>query len=172
MNNPIERAVAPQKAASVAMAVRAVRSNLDRFTSALLEKNLTEVAPFPHSGMSKAEYKQARARYELARRVMITHADGNKINSPLWADAVNADAIESILEDTARIAGEQFDAYVAKLTLKVGACDAANVTGDLWVRSLLTVRKGDKVERWSTQQILNVSSLGTLFNQWPTRLLK
>ena len=62
--------------------------------------------------------------------------------------------------------------YVAKLTEKVGACDAAAVTGELWQESLLVVRKGETVERWKTQQILNFSVYGKAFNQWPTRKVK
>jgi hypothetical protein len=34
------------------------------------------------------------------------------------------------------------------------------------------VTKGGTVERWKTQQIVNVSRLGKLFNQWPTRQLQ
>lgn len=30
----------------------------------------------------------------------------------------------------------------------------------------------EEIERWKTRQILNVSKLGKVFNQFPTRLLK
>lgn len=65
-----------------------------------------------------------------------------------------------------------FEAYVAKLTKKVGECDAVEYTGALWNRSQLKVRKGDVTEVWMTRVIVNVSSLGKLFNQWPTRKVR
>lgn len=67
----------------------------------------------------------------------------------------------------------QYDGFIAKLVGKIGACDSAEIDGShVWGYSVLTVRKGDQIERWKTQQILNVSVLGKVFNQWPSRLTK
>jgi hypothetical protein len=67
-----------------------------------------------------------------------------------------------------------FDGYVNKLSTKIGeGVVSAEITGRLWDYSTLTVTKNDgSVERWRTQQIINVSCLGKLFNQWPTRRSK
>lgn len=67
----------------------------------------------------------------------------------------------------------QYDAFICKLVAKIGDCDSAELTGShVWAHSILTVRKGDVVENWKTQQIWNVSKLGLEFPQWPTRLMK
>ena len=43
----------------------------------------------------------------------------------------------------------------------------------MWGYSVLTVTKEDgSVERWKTQQIMNISVLGLLFAQWPSRKMK
>jgi hypothetical protein len=171
--SPIAAAVAPQKARSVEMSVAFVRGQLERFTASLLGKNLTEVAPFPRGGfMSRKDYKQAESRYYAARRLMVTEAQGNRVHSPVIAVAVNELSVATMLEQAAEMAGGQFDSYVAKLEGKVGACDAATVEGYVWNGSVLTVTKGATVERWSTKQIINTSSLGNPYNQWPTRLIK
>ena len=170
--SPIAQTIAPMKEESVARSVAYVRSQLVKFTDSLIGENLTIAAPFPNARMSKAEYRTAKTRYEMARSLLITRREGVYVDSPVYADAVNTAAIERTLEMVAESAGASFDAYVAKLEKKVGAHDSATVVGALWNCSVLTVTKGDKVENWKTQQIINCSSLGTLFNQWPTRLMK
>lgn len=173
MQNPIAAAVAPQKDASVQRSVEFMAARFEKFTAALLGKNLTEVAPYPNaSKMDKAAYQAAVARYNAARRLMVLDRQGNRMDSPVIAVAVNSEAIARELAQVAEMAGAQFDSYVAKLTKKVGECDDAQVKGYVWNGSVLTVTKGDRVEQWSTKQIVNTSSLGNLFNQWPTRLLK
>ena len=83
------------------------------------------------------------------------------------------EAINRVVAQAREAAGASFDAYVIKMVTKIGGVDSASVAGyHLWNGSVLTVTKGDVVERWHTQQIVNCSSLGTLFNQWPTRLMK
>jgi hypothetical protein len=75
-----------------------------------------------------------------------------------------------------QITNHDFDAYAAKLAGKIGLpITSAELTGQLWNYSFLQVEveeggeKGSQV--WKTQMILNVSYLGKLFNQWPTRLV-
>jgi hypothetical protein len=65
-----------------------------------------------------------------------------------------------------------FDSYVAKLEVKVGAALEASVCerGNLWEHSTLRVTKPDgSIEFWRTQRILNFSSNGLPYHQWPTR---
>lgn len=77
----------------------------------------------------------------------------------------------------ARVAAQasaQFDAYVEKLSAKVGdSPGVAAATLDsvaIWNHSHLTVTRVDgSVDVWRTQAIFNVSCLGKVFNQWPTR---
>ncbi|MNE44768.1 hypothetical protein D3C80_1390130 [compost metagenome] len=71
-------------------------------------------------------------------------------------------------------ASAQYDAFIAKLEAKIGEVTAAILSGEhVWGHSILTVTKADgTTEKWKTQMIVNVSVLGNLFNQWPTRKVK
>ena len=71
-------------------------------------------------------------------------------------------------------ASAQYDSFIAKLEAKIGEVTSATLTGEhVWGHSILTVIKMDgSVERWKTQMIVNVSVLGKLFNQWPSRKVK
>jgi hypothetical protein len=68
----------------------------------------------------------------------------------------------------------QYTAFIQKLEGKVGAHTAAALDGShVWGFSILTVTKADgTVEKWKTEQIINVSVLGKVFNQWPSRKVK
>lgn len=60
---------------------------------------------------------------------------------------------------------------MAKLIGKIGPVTSATIKGNhVWGHSVLTITNPDAVvEHWKTRQIVNVSKLGKLFNQWPTR---
>ena len=80
---------------------------------------------------------------------------------------------ERFVQSAMEMAAAQYDAFVDQAGGKIGKCDAASLAGShVWGHSILTVAKGETVERWKTQQIVNQSVLGTVFNQWPTRKLK
>jgi hypothetical protein len=74
------------------------------------------------------------------------------------------------------ITEHDFTSYASKLAGKIAKpITEATVEGQLWSHSFLRVsfkEDGVKCEQvWKTQMILNVSCLGKLFNQWPTRLV-
>lgn len=171
--NPIYAAIAPQRDAAIARSVEFTRMRLDRF-----------IAEFPVGGDFKAllprddSFRNGRAFHQtqMARRNLALRV--LKIEFGHWPEYTqtvrgrNEAGIERILEEAELEAAASFDAYVAKLTEKVGECDAAVVEGPLWFESILTVNKGGAIQRWKTQQILNFSVYGKAFNQWPTRRLK
>jgi hypothetical protein len=67
-----------------------------------------------------------------------------------------------------------YELWVAKLTGKVGEVVSAEleISANVWGYSILKVTKPDgSIQRWKTQMIVNCSSLGKAFNQWPTRLI-
>jgi len=66
---------------------------------------------------------------------------------------------------------EEFNGYLAKLALKNTGriIEVLSLTGVLWNGSTLTLRVDDSLVAWETKCILNISCLGTVFNQWPTR---
>jgi hypothetical protein len=80
-----------------------------------------------------------------------------------WTDQDQATATEA--------AKFQILKYVVKLSQKIGKeISSADLSGDLWTNSTLTVEceDGDK-QVWNTRHITNYSCYGTPFSQFPTR---
>lgn len=172
----VAAAVAPLKATAMDHAEQESRDYVASVVARFVGKDLNVVAPRPDNKMSRTQYRQAQSR-----RGMITSILKTEYKS--LSGAYTPNAPEMLVRDEAKearyikddrdAAGVSFDAYVMKLEGKVGqGVTAASVDGRLWTGSVLTVQKGDVTERWHTQQIINRSVLGTLFNQWPTRLMK
>lgn len=176
MNNTsaIFQAINPMRAAAITRAVERAENMIDTIKAQLTDAgmNLDMVAPMPNSKMSREEYKQTMARYQFVNNITERPAT-RRISEERIALGFNQEGIDRFIEAIKIDAASEFDAYVAKLEAKVGDCVAATVDGNLWNESILTVTKADDaVERWKTQMIINVSSLGKLFNQFPTRKLK
>ena len=176
MNNTsaIFQAINPMRAAAITRAVERAENMIDIIKTQLTDAgmNLDMVAPMPNSKMSREEYKQTMARYQFVNTITDRPAT-RRISEERIALGFNQEGIDRFIEAIKIDAAADFDAYVAKLEAKVGDCVAATVDGNLWNESILTVTKADgAVERWKTQMIINVSSLGKLFNQFPTRKLK
>lgn len=175
MTNPIATAIAPQREAAVNYAADYTREQLMKFSEQFpVGSDLNVTAPDGNSWKDgKVAYRTKRARRALARRIVnIAEKFCRCPGDAEIVTGVDLVGIERLVEESKVEAAVSFDAYVAKLTAKVGDCDAATVQGVLWSRSVLTVTKGATVERWNTQQIVNFSVYGKAFNQWPTRLQK
>lgn len=186
MTNPIQVAVAPLKDKAQDYAEKKAAE----FYGAVVRRvsdaqwDLYKVAPRPRHNMSRVDYKMAAARYQIYSSFFdfdekTTEAANVAAGLSRWyRDAfrfvtIKPEARERFIKEERANAGFSFDKYVAKLIKKVGDVDEAAIdSGAVWHGSTLTVRKGDKVEQWYTQQIINVSVLGKVFNQWPTRKLK
>jgi hypothetical protein len=84
---------------------------------------------------------------------------------------LSEERIEKEVAKVRRDAAFEFEAYVAKLNAKIGAkVEKAVLEGSPWNGSYLTVYiDGQDTQVWNTKVIVNVSKLGKLFNQWPTR---
>jgi hypothetical protein len=82
--------------------------------------------------------------------------------------------VERFITRAKEDAAAQYDSYVQKLIGKIGEVTAASLDGDhVWGFSYLTVTlPNGKKEVWKTQMIVNISKLGKLFNQFPTRKMK
>lgn len=176
--NPIETAVAPLRTDAIA---RAEKDATDLVTKMLAELaaadwNLDTVAPRPRTDIRREDYKRMMRNRERYATITVTDLRGkfsSRMGDPSF---VKADASRSaaFIERCKFAAGIQYDAFVTKLTGKVGEVLTAELAGNhIWGRSTLTVTKANgTTERWLTQQIVNVSVLGLLFNQWPTRKVK
>jgi len=193
----IASALLPHKTASQDRAVERAREFHAQLEAELAQAgwDLDVVAPrMPSYGplfKGKIAYKAAKARHDLFVHLFARDVEASKAvydaNFKAWqADnsvkrifggegavsilKLDAARRDRFLADIREQAAQSFDAYVAKLEGKVGEHVAAEYTGNLWSMSTIVVTKaGGDVERWNTQQILNVSVLGKLFNQWPTR---
>jgi hypothetical protein len=171
--NAVETAVFPLKAKAVEAAeqraLEKIASVMDDLSANGWDLNVC--APRPHGMMSRAAYKQAAAKVTLyasltsATATSLRHGQPDiRVRNPLG---------EANLVAMFRMsAAASFDAYVAKLNLKIGECASATLRplAGVWGYSELDVVTVNGVaQTWRTQMILNCSVLGTLFNQWPTR---
>lgn len=169
-------AIAPLKDAAVEYAGQLAQREADR-ALAMLEAagwDLEVAAPYPNSGIGRIAYRTAiEKRAVLSRLSVSTNPRGCRMPHEPDMRARSEAGVAGYVAEERAAAGASFDAYVHKMVSKIGGVDAAEVSGGhLWQGSILTVRKGETVERWHTQQIVNCSCLGKLFNQWPTRLMK
>lgn len=175
MNTAVANAVEPLRANAVARAEIFAQSIIDRTLAELAANDwdANKIAAYPSSHMSPADYQKAKSKYALVRSLTMYVKSSRRHTEP---DArLRSPENEARFIDIARkSAAFEFDAYVAKLSHKVGDTVQASIDGrTLWDGSTLSVVKADgTVERWLTNQILNVSKLGKVFNQWPTRKAK
>lgn len=174
--NPIEAAVAPMKAEAVARQVAMAEEMLNKAYKILEENgfNMDVTAPLPKTTIGRGPYKEAMARRDYFRSITTynKNAPSRRKGEPELRFPCE-EAKARVLKMAEEMAASSYDAYVAKLCGKVGECLTAEVDGKLWNYSYLTVTKADgSKEMWKTQMIVNVSSLGKLFNQWPTRKMK
>ena len=173
--NKIEQAVAPLKNDAVKRAEEQGRAmiahHLENLEKAGWDLNIA--APRPHTKMDRQTYKQMLALHETVRMLTKSKETGSRrIGDPDFR-VRNPEAEDRMINQIKHDAGFQYDMFVAKLIKKIGDVDEASLSGNyVWGYSLLTVKKGDQTENWRTQQIINVSVLGKVFNQWPTRKVK
>ena len=135
---------------------------------------------YPSGSMGRERYFLQKFRYDLCQ--LYTENAGNGFRGMHDPDIRNprTDNATKIDRRAAKAAKDSLAGFVVKMTGKV---DALRVeTGvksisyqgglDPWGHSHITVEltNGDR-QLWRTQMIVNVSCLGKLFNQWPTRLV-
>jgi hypothetical protein len=175
--NPIEAAVMPLKEAAVDRAEQEAKKLIATVLKRLEEAgwDIAKVAPraSPQVHGYGNAYHQAASLHTLyssvtasaVRRVFPTDPDIRK---------ASPEAEARFIKGARHDAAVAYVGFVAKLVMKIGTVDSASLVGShVWGYSVLTVAKADgSVERWKTQQIVNVSKLGKLFNQWPSRKVK
>lgn len=170
----IAPAVAPLKNAAIDHAVEFAHKRI-AFVVEQLEAagwDLRKAAPYPQGTMSRNQYRAAAARLALFSRLITHTKPSHRCGEPVIV-VYSPEGAERFIAQARADAALEFDAYVSKLEGKVGEVTSAEIDGRwLWQGSILTVTKATGTERWKTTQIVNCSGLGTLYNQWPTRLLK
>lgn len=180
MNTIIAAAVEPIRTLAVAEAKKQAEETIERLAKKMAENfwNLDAVAPRPNSlkdGRREYQTKKAvRAAYENIFTIVPRSSFTYEPHRPVLLQRDSARE-ERFIKTCMEAANAQFDSYVAKLTAKVGEVVEAELTAGrhVWGFSVLSVKKPDgSREDWKTQQIMNVSVYGKLFNQWPTRKVK
>lgn len=133
-----------------------------------------KVAPYPKNTLSRPAYIQAQNKYRMVRKLTrwVNHSEASIPSNPEIV-APHAPALEEFAQEAREDASAQYSAFIAKLEAKVGAHTSATLQGNhVWSHSILTVETPQGQQTWKTQQIINVSKLGKVFNQWPTRQVK
>lgn len=175
---PVGKAVHPLKVE----AVRSARERMEHYIEQCKEKleaadwNVNAVAPYPPSSMNRFAYQAALREYQFYAHITKWQDDSQRGRldraAPRYVE-MNPVGCASEINWAERNAAFQYDEFICKLVVKVGECDSAELDGShVWSESILTVRKGEALERWKTHQIWNVSKLGKDFPQWPTRMMK
>lgn len=176
MTQSIKEAVLPLKQAAEDRARAAITSLIDTTLANFAEagNDLNVFAPYPNSGIGRKEYMIRLQRRKFVESITSAVKPSYRKNEP-HIRVPSTEGCERAINDTIEAATAAYDAYVSKLESKIGAVVDANLYTaiDVWYDSRLQVVKPDGgKETWSTKCILNTSSLGKVFNQWPTRLLK
>jgi len=178
MTNPIVEAVSPLKNSAMDRAEQHANSLINRVKKELEIGgwDLNAVAPYPRAwGASKKSYAEARSRNAMFWALVVPAGEqASRITGKPYIVKLSDTKIQKFVDSARKDAAEQYDSFVAKLVSKIGEVEKASLIGDhVWSHSILVVSKRDgSVERWKTQMIINVSKLGNLFNQWPTRKVK
>lgn len=175
--HPVAKAVEPLRQEAKDRARKDTQELIDRYAAMLAEAggDANKAAPYPRN-LPRYQHEIAHARYSLLRSLVIPAPGHRPTYRPSEPEPsiMCPDKAARLIEQQVRAADAAYTAFVFKLVGKVGACESATISGShVWGHSILTVTKdGGVIERWKTQQIVNVSKLGLHFNQWPTRLIK
>lgn len=175
---PIAQAVEPLRQAAIDKSAVFASKLIDQMMARLEAHgwNIKAAYPRPTGTMDKFSYRLAQVQLQIAERLTTLdktkHPFGTmRMGEPHYV-VPNQLGAEKFIEEARADASAQYDLFIAKLEQKVGEHSAARLDGDhVWGFSILSVTTPNGVQRWKTQQIVNTSSLGKVFNQWPTRLL-
>lgn len=172
-------AIEPQRAAAIQKAEKAANELIDRRLKVLADHDwdVNAAAPRPKGTESRATYKQMMAAHNALLSFTADDERRNPRSRSFRAPNYRVrsqKAVDRFLEMTRQSTNDQYDSFIGKMVEKIGPVASAELSGShVWGYSFLKVTKEDgSTEVWKTQQITNVSSLGTIFNQWPTRRLK
>ncbi len=156
--------------------VSAFQARLEALRQALLTKPLSEIAPCPHdqwlvnrSPVSKKDLAAMNREYAWTRSVCDVRYADILGQAHVKQAAFDGEKVRAIRE-----ADLSIDGYIAKLARKIGErVKGVSYLGELWSGSTVIVSLETGAEqRWETRTILNISCLGNVFNQWPTKRIK
>ena len=173
-NTAIADATHPMKIAAMEKTRKEAEEYLEKI-KAILEENdfdpykvvpkpfKTPDTPFNISYFAEKEADAKRYPY-----MFMVDRNGSKYG---WSENKAQKYIANCVNGTA----DHYNEYVSKMNNKIKNPVSAKFSwvSDVWGSSMLEVTLPDgTTEYWKTQIIVNVSKLGNLFNQWPTRRIK
>lgn len=174
MNEILNRALAGVREQYVTRARQLGASQLANVVQTLTAAgwDFEKCYPYPSGRDSRKQYRLAISRRSFASKFV--HRPRYISRSPKSPDPVELrpDALMISEREFVGQANACVDSYISKLEMKIEApIKAAWVFGaDIWAGSTLRAELQDGSQQvWTTRCILNVSCLGKLFNQWPTR---
>ena len=138
--------------------------------------DLLAAYPRANGKMSRMGYQMASAAHAFAQSVTKEVGPSTRRHGDPIPVVPCYDKLTRVVAAERESAGLQFDAYVVKLASKTGPVVNAKVVtagAGVWESSVLVVERPDGTSAaFITKRITNVSKLGKLFHQWPTRLRK
>jgi len=160
-----------------------VRAQVDEIAAKLAQNNLdlNKVAPYPASYgptykgrnayIAAMELNQFAWRFFEGTDKYAMQRSGS--DQPYFV-AARKDWDKTLDKMADEATAKYFDGYIIKLANKIGKpVVSAELVGSLWTNCTLNVICEDfEPQFWHTQCIFNVSCLGRVFNQWPTRRKK
>lgn len=174
--HPVALAVEPSREEAVERTKQFAKSQVEAMTEELakVENDLEKCAPYPTTRKHGYgwQYDRALSKHRMFSSIVKHRKSCGRPHEPCFVD-VSPERVEQFIQHAAERAALDYDAFIVKLCGKIGQCDSAELNGShVWGHSHLFVVKGDVKETWKTQQIINCSKLGKVFNQWPSRKVK
>jgi hypothetical protein len=132
-------------------------------------------APYPPFNMNSRhpDYVNMKTKHDLYYRLTENKTGTYREGQPDIC-TMSKYGCDRMIAEAEAMAAQQYDAFICKMVSKVGDVVSADIEGShIWGHSFLTVVTADGAKQvWKTQQIVNTSSLGLDFNQWPSRIVK
>lgn len=178
---PVGRALHPQKVEAVARARQYAEETIAAVKADLEANGMKINAVAPRARYN--DYSRGREAINAKHSLYSSLTEGNdevngysvRCDHADYVVKMSARYIARFIENNERDAALQYDSFICKMVAKIGegAVEAEIKGTHIWGYSFLTVvMADDSKEVWKTQQIVNVSKLGRLFNQWPSRKMK
>lgn len=137
--------------------------------------DINKAAPWPSNvgvRLGHPEYQTMKGKHTLYHSLVEIVSSTYQKDAPEIVKA-DEDRQKRFIDEARRDAEYAYEQFILKLEGKIGSHSTAVLDGDhIWGYSILTVTTPEGTERWKTQMITNVSKLGKLFNQFPSRKVK
>jgi hypothetical protein len=175
----LRQTTTPMRLATIELAEQRTRARAASVYSriASMGGDIHAAYPYPNPRLGDRAYHENKSAYLFAMSIVALDFTKNSPirhhTDPLFVVPCD-DSLNKVVAEERKSADEQFEAYLVKLAGKTGP--VANATlhasgAGVWEQSTLVVTRPDGTTAvFITKRIINVSKLGKLFYQWPTRM--